>query len=123
MTHDFRSAELAALEMFLEALQSWRWADEDQPGPARLMPLFERLADRLTYVAFKQTEAGVYLAEVAEALDEGLNDDWMPDHLFGLRLTQAQQFLGSLTDALEHGDFSSSIPSLRARYSELRNES
>lgn len=123
MTHDLRNAELAALEMFREALQSWRWTDENQPGSARLKPLFERLPDRATYVDFKRTESGAYLAEVAEALDEGMNDDWMPDHLFGLRLVQAQKFLKSLTDALTQGDFAPAIPSLRARYSELRSES
>src|SRR6218665_1848473 len=86
MTHEFRSAELAAMEMFYEALQSWRWADENQPRSARRKPLFERLADRATYVAFKRTKAGAYLAKVVEVLNEGLNDGWMPDYLFGLRL-------------------------------------
>jgi len=123
MTHDFRNAELAALEMFREALQSWRWADENQPGSAQLRPLLDRLSDRATYVTFKRTESGAYLAEVAEALDAGLNDDWMPDHLFGLQLTKAQEFLQSLAVALEQGEFALAIPSLRARYSELRSDS
>lgn len=124
MTHDtLRSAELAALEMFREALHSWRWVDENQPGSAQLRPLFERIADPATYVDFRRTESGAYLVEVAEALDDGLNDDWMPDHLFGLSLSQAHIFLQSLTDALELGQFAPAIPSLKARYSELRNGS
>ena len=118
-----RSAELAALELFNEALQSWRWADENQPGSARVKPLFESVGDRATYVDFKKTESGAYLAEVAEALDEGLNDDWMPEYLLGLRLPQAKKFLQSLADALEQGAFSLALPSLRARYTELRGES
>lgn len=107
MTPDsVRNGELAALEMFREALQSWRWADVNQPGSARLMPLFERIADRETYVDFKRTELGGYLVEVAEALDEAMNDDWMPDHIFGLPLSQAMEFLISLTSAMEQETFS-----------------
>ncbi len=123
MTYDLRNAELAVLAMFREALQSWRWVDENQPGSARIKPLFERLPDCAAYENFKRTESGAYLAEVAEALEEGMNDDWMPDHLFGLRLSQAKTFLQSLADALEQGDFAPAIPSIRDRYSELRRES
>jgi hypothetical protein len=117
------SSESASLDLVRDALKSWRWADEGRPGSAQIKPLHERISNPEQYLAFKQTEAGTYLCQVADALDECMNDDWLPEQMFGLSLALARQFLSYLASALESGDFSAALPSLRAKYQELSGES
>lgn len=99
---------------------SWRWKAPDTPGSARVKTLADRVPERGTLAACRESKAGCYLLTVLERYEETLNDDWTPEQIAGLPLDAAREFIRLLADQLRSKEPDIAVNILREHYTRLQ---
>jgi len=106
-----------------DALRSRRWEDPDYPGSAHLKELSDHLRNAEIYSNFRATATGAYFLWILEPLQEAMNDDWLPNEIFGLSLPKARAFIICAVNEIETQGLVHSVNKLRTEYLKLCKQS
>jgi hypothetical protein len=83
----------AIVSLIREALRSNRWNMEDTPGSANLKELHEYPGVSEELKCLGDSELKNFYLAIVNDIERSLNDDWLPNEMFGLPLFEARRFL------------------------------
>jgi hypothetical protein len=99
-------------EMMADILASPRWDNPDEPNPATIKHIGERVKSAESMQRIRENEDYVRLLNTVCYFEEALNDDWMPFEILGLPLGKARKFLSKLYqefDNVQEGEWARTI--------------
>lgn len=101
----------------IEITHSARWDNPDFPGSARIKEIRLRLSESSQLSAFISDALGSKLIYILEAYEEALNEDWLPEKILDIELSEARIFVGQVAEALNEP--ASALSKIQSSYERL----
>ena len=97
-------AKEAIISMIREAIRSNRWENENSPGSAHIKELVEYDGAWQQLNELPDENAREIYQDIANTIEYAMNDDWLPEEMFALPLSEARCFLRDIWPIIqEHG--------------------
>ena len=86
-------AQEAIISMIREAVRSNRWENENSPGSAHIKELTEYDGAWQQLNRLPDENAKEIYQNIVSTIEYAMNDDWLPEEMFALPLSEARCFL------------------------------